>query len=144
MFSIKEPTSNQEIDEYYRLRWILLRRPLGGKKGTETDEFENRSIHRMIKYGSRCVGVGRAHLVDSETAQIRYMAILSKFHGRGLGSKLISELENVLVCMKTKKIFLNSRELAVKFYKKKGYHIIKKVESPFGNINHYRMEKDLF
>ena len=143
MFTIKKPVSKGEINEYYQLRWILLRRPLGGKKGSEMDDNESISIHRMIKNKeNKCIGVGRAHLSD-DVAQIRFMAILSKYQKMGLWSRLISELEKVLVCKKTKKIFLNSREKAITFYKKNGYKIIKEVKSPFGNVKHYRMEKSL-
>ena len=141
MFSIKKPVSKEEINEYYKLRWLLLRRPLGGKRGSEVDDIEKISIHRMIKNkDNKCIGVGRAHIID-DRAQIRFMAILSKYQKMGLGSRMIMELEKVLVCKKTKIIFLNSREKAITFYQKNGYKIIKKVKSPFGKITHFRMEK---
>ena len=143
MFSIIEPISVEEFNEYYKLRWLLLRRPLGGKRGSELDDNENVSIHRMIKKNNKkCIGVGRAHILEN-VAQIRYMAILSKYQKSGLGSMIIKELEEVLVCNKTKKIFLNSRETAIKFYEKNGYKIIKRVKPSFGNIIHYRMEKSI-
>ena len=138
-----EPASAKEFNDYYKLRWLLLRRPLGGKRGSELDDFEKSSIHRMIKNkNNKCIGIGRAHIVD-DSAQIRYMAVLSKYQRLGLGSRLIEELEKVLVCKKTKKIFLNSRKPAIKFYEKNGYEIIKRVDPSFGDIIHYRMEKNI-
>ena len=143
MYSIIKPVSKEELKEYYKLRWLLLRRPLGGKRGSEVDDIEDISIHRMIiNKDNKCIGVGRAHIIDG-IAQIRFMAILSKYQKMGLGSRMIKELEKVLVCKKTKIIFLNSREKAIIFYKNHGYKIIKQVKSPFGEITHYRMEKSL-
>ena len=93
MYIIVEPSSKEEFYDYYRLRWLLLRRPLGGRRGSELDHMENLSIHRMIKDNKGdCIGVGRIQLLTKE-AQIRYMAILKKYQKKGLGSKLIKELE---------------------------------------------------
>ena len=71
------------------------------------------------------------------------MAIKKSCRGKGLGSKMIVALEAVASHNKIKKIFLNSRENAIKFYKKNGYQIINQVDSSFGDIIHYRMEKTL-
>ena len=40
MLKIITPTTKLQIEEYYKLRWSLLRRPWGGKRGSEIDELE--------------------------------------------------------------------------------------------------------
>ena len=65
------------------------------------------------------------------------------FWKKGLGSKIIVELEKITINHRIKKIFLNSRESAIRFYQNNGYHIVNKVGPTFGNIIHYRMEKVL-
>ena len=143
MYRIIDPKNRLIFKEYLYLRWFLLRRPLGGKRGTEVDSLETQSFHRaMVDENNNIIGVGRIHFTN-DIAQIRYMAIKKEFCRRGNGSKLIDALEKIAQSNKIKKIFLNSRINAIPFYKKNGYKKINKVNSSFGKIIHYRMEKIL-
>ena len=117
MFKIINPKTKTQIEEYYKLRWLLLRRPLGGKRGSELDEFESNSFHRAIVDNKNLmVGLGRIHFLGNE-AQIRYMAIKKIFWRKGLGTRMMVELEKIARQNKATKIFLNSRVNAIKFYK---------------------------
>ena len=142
MLKIITPTTKLQIEEYYKLRWSLLRRPWGGKRGSEIDELEEKSFHKAIIINNMIVGIGRIHFID-KLGQIRYMAVKNKFSRKGLGSKIILALEKIAVENNSKKIFLNSRENAIQFYEKNGYLKVKRVKSSFGSIVHYRMEKIL-
>ena len=142
MLKIITPTTKLQIEEYYKLRWSLLRRPWGGKRGSEIDELEEKSFHKAIIINNMVVGIGRIHFID-KLGQIRYMAVKNKFSRKGLGSKIVLALEKIAVENNSKKIFLNSRENAIQFYEKNGYLKVKRVKSSFGSIVHYRMEKVL-
>lgn len=143
MYTIFEPTSKDEFNKYLILRWRLLRFPWGGKKGSEIDDMEGVSIHRAIKdRKGQLVAVGRIHFIN-QNAQIRYMAVQNSHRKKGLGTKLILELEKIALTNKIKMVFLNSRENAIEFYRKNGYSTICETDSSFGNIIHYRMEKNL-
>ena len=143
MCKIINPKKTGNFEEYLKLRWLLLRKPLGGKRGSEVDNLENESFHLAIKNNNNKIfGVGRNHFIN-RISQIRYMAIKREYSHRGYGSKLIKELENIANQNKIHKIFLNSRVNAVYFYEKNGYKKIKRVNPSFGKIIHYRMEKIL-
>ena len=43
------PSNNSDFDKYYYFRWKYLRKDLNQKLGSERDDAENISIHRMIK-----------------------------------------------------------------------------------------------
>ena len=130
-------------EKYLYVRWFLLRKPLGGALGSETDSYEAEAFHMaVIDSNKEIIGVGRIHFIDS-IAQIRYMAITNENRTKGYGSNLMKELEKIALENKIKKIFLNSRISAVDFYLKNGYQKIKKVNPSFGDIIHYRMEKIL-
>ena len=130
-------------NQYLELRWLLLRKPLGGIRGSEVDSMESESFHKAaFDSNGNMIGVGRIHFIGN-IAQIRYMAIIKQFRSKGFGSKLIIELEKIAVENDMKKIFLNSRISAVDFYLKNGYQKIKKINPSFGDIIHYRMEKIL-
>ena len=143
MYKVIDPIEELLFEEYLYLRWLLLRRPLGGKRGTETDHLENNSFHRAIMdQENNIFGVGRIHFINN-IGQIRYMAIKKEFSRRGCGSTLIDSLEKIALDKKVGKIFLNSRINSISFYKKNGYEKINKVSPSFGKIVHYRMEKIL-
>ena len=140
---IKSVSLHNEVlyNQYLELRWLLLRKPLGGIRGTEIDSMESESFHKAaFDSNGNMIGVGRIHF-SGNIAQIRYMAIVKQFRSKGFGSKLIKELEKVAVDNNIKKIFLNYRIKYVDFYLKNGYNKKKSVKPSFGDIIHYRMEK---
>ena len=113
--------------------------------GSERDEREEISIHRMIvdKETGDPLAVGRLQFNSTHEAQIRYMAVADKFQGKGLGSQIISALEDVARGKGIQQIILSARENALQFYKNNGYEIVKKTHLLFGEIQHWLMRKDL-
>ena len=94
---IIEPTTSEEFKKYYNLRYEILRKPWGEPPGSERDEGEETSIHRMIidnKTGN-ALAVGRLQFNSEDEAQIRYMAVADDLQGKGLGSQIISSLEHI-------------------------------------------------
>ena len=142
---IIEPTTSEEFKKYYNLRYEVLRKPWGQPPGSERDEREEASIHRMIvdEETEEAVAVGRLQFNSSHEAQIRYMAVADKFQGKGYGSKIVKVLDNIAREKGSRTIILQSRENAVKFYEKNGYKIIEKSYLLFDEIQHWLMEKEL-
>ncbi|MGC6430119.1 MAG: GNAT family N-acetyltransferase [Jejuia sp.] len=56
--------------------------------------------------------------------QLRGMAILKAFQGKGLGAILISEGEAILKQKHVNLVWCNAREIAVSFYKRNGFKIM--------------------
>jgi predicted GNAT family N-acyltransferase len=63
--------------------------------------------------------------------------------GKGLGSDILRFIEQKAKEKKLKKLILDARDHAVKFYEKNGYKVIGDSYLLFGTIKHFRMEKDL-
>ena len=142
---IIEPTTSEEFKKYYNLRYEVLRKPWGQPSGSERDEREETSIHRMIidnKTGN-ALAVGRLQFNSTHEAQIRFMAVADDLQGKGLGSQIISALENIARGNGIQRIILSSRENALQFYKSNGYAIVEKTHLLFGEIQHWLMEKEL-
>jgi GNAT superfamily N-acetyltransferase len=53
--------------------------------------------------------------------QIRGMAVLEDFQGKGFGAELVKVAENYCINQNVDLIWFNAREIAVSFYKKLGY-----------------------
>ena len=142
---IIEPNTSDEFKIYYNLRYEVLRKPWLQPKGSERDEEEETSLHRMIidEPNGKAVAVGRLQFNTIEEAQIRYMAVSDDYQGMGYGSKIVKVLDNIAREKGSRKIILQSRENAVKFYEKNGYKIIEKSYLLFDEIQHWLMEKEL-
>ena len=140
---ITEPKTEEEFEQYYDLRWRILRQPWNQPHGSEKDEKEEESIHIIVVHNDQVIGCGRGHFNSPIEAQIRYMAVEENFQGKGVGTKILKALEQRLIKKGAKIIILNSRENAVKFYQKHNYKIIEKGSILFDVIEHFKMGKEI-
>ena len=142
---IIEPNTSDEFKIYYDLRYEVLRKPWFQPKGSERDDDDETSLHRMIidKPNGKAVVVGRLQFNSIEEAQIRYMAVSDDYQGKGYGRKMVKALDNIAREKGSRKIILQSRGDAVKFYEKNGYKIIEKSYLLFDEIQHWLMKKEL-
>tara|TARA_Y100000768_G_scaffold385830_1_gene372816 strand:- start:1793 stop:2227 length:435 start_codon:yes stop_codon:yes gene_type:complete len=140
---IREPKTLKEWEDYYNLRWEILRSPLNLGKGSEKDDLEDSAIHRAIFENEKVIGIGRLHFIDKETAQIRYMAVLEECRGKGLGRMIVEEFAQISEKNKIFKIILYARESVIEFYKKLGFETIKKAHR-LESIQHFLMERKIF
>ncbi len=142
MIRISQP-EEKDMDQYFELRWRILRKPWNQPRGSEIDEMDDRAIHLAAYDGDRIVAVARLHFNSEEEAQIRYMAVDERYRNKGIGSEMLKELERIAREKGAKYIVLEARENAVNFYLKNGYVIVKKSFLLFDSIQHYRMMKRL-
>ena len=140
---IYTPQTPKEFQQYYDLRWQILRKPWRQAKGSEQDELEKESIHRMAIADKKIVAVGRLHFANDFTAQVRYMAVAKEYEKQGYGKAILKSLEEFAKEKKVKLILLHARESALGFYENQGYTILKKSHLLFNEIQHYEMQKIL-
>jgi len=142
MLIITYPKTQLETDEYYHLRWKILREPWGQPLGSEKDDMENKSKHFIAVINKVIVAVSRLHLEDS-IAFIRYMAVDTPYQKQGIGKKLLNHVENVAKQMDTTTIRLNAREDYLGFYLKNGYFDCGAGHTLYNTIKHRKMSKHL-
>ncbi len=140
---IVEPKTEEDFDKYHDLRWRILRKPWDQPKGSEKDELEDESIHLMARQSGVDCGVARAHFNSPREAQIRYMAVDEPYRGKGIGSKLLGELEKRIEQKGGRQVTLNARKNALGFYENHGYEIVAKSHTLYGCIEHFKMRKTL-
>lgn len=107
------------------------------------------TIHFGIFKNTRLIGVcsffknPNPNITEKHQYQLRGMAVLKAYQGKGLGKIILQFGEQLLKEKNTKLVWCNAREVALNFYKKNGYQII---GEPF-NIKdiglHYMMYKTL-
>ncbi|MEJ2142957.1 MAG: GNAT family N-acetyltransferase [Gammaproteobacteria bacterium] len=143
-YQISSPSTEKEWNAYYDLRWEILRKPWYQPKGSEKDELEDSSIHKIIlNQDDQILASGRIHFTGKNTAQIRYMAVLPEYRDMGLGTMILNALEEEALKHIAREIILHARESAVAFYEKHGYKIEKASHLLYGDIQHFLMKKKL-
>ncbi len=142
-FAVEHPSTKQDFETYYHLRYQVLRKPWGQPLGSEVDETDDTSIHAFIKDNNIAISCSRLHFIDDKTAQIRYMAVHPDYRGKGLGKLIITYMEDIAQKNNRSKIILHARENAVKFYENCGYTVKETSYLLFGEIQHYLMAKEI-
>ena len=136
------PSSEEDFQRYYELRWKILRKQWSQPLGSERDDLDDTSYHVMISEKDRIpIGIGRLHFNNTHEAQIRYMAVDDEYQGKGVGTLIMDALEKHAKEKGAHYIILNARENAILFYQKNGYKIEKKSYLLFNYIQHYNMKK---
>ena len=139
-----EPSTPEEYQRYYALRWKILRSPWDQPRGSEKDELEKTSHHLMIVERNRdVIAVGRLHFNNIGEAQLRYMAVDVARQRRGAGTLLLEALEHKAAELGADCIVLDAREHALRFYHKHGYQAEGPGHTLFNTIPHIKMRKNI-
>ena len=144
MLIIRIPETPQEWEQYYQLRYTVLREPWGQLKGSEVLQDENQSDHVMVidSETHEIVGVARMQTNTPTQGQVRCVAVAPHTQGQGVGKLLMKYLEELAQQKGIKEIILDARENAVKFYLSIGYEVFEDSYLLFGEIQHWKMRKD--
>ena len=138
------PSTAADFEQYYRLRYDVLRAPWQQPPGSEKADDDATAIHAlMLNEEGTAVGVCRLHLQTPQEAQIRFMAVHPNYQGQGLGKELLQYLEDEARKQGAQYITLQARENALDFYRSCGYTLQAKTHLLYGIIQHYQMRKDL-
>jgi thioesterase domain-containing protein len=142
VFTIATPKTEKELDDYFHFRWQWLREPWGYPIGSEKDEYETVSEHRVILNPSgEIVACGRIHLNTSEEAQIRHIAVDKRYRRKGVGQIILSALESVARDLGAERAVTNSRETSMSFFSACGFQIEKEAPNELGKLKRTHMFK---
>jgi len=140
---LAEPRTPDEFEEYYDLRWRILRKPWTDEKQTGQDEYERTAIHLAAWDGNKLVGTGRCYFISPNEAMIRGMAVEDGYKNQGIGSMILKGLEERAMQVGATRIVLHARESALEFYRKNHYRVVERSYTLFHSIVHWRMYKDV-
>ncbi len=141
---IAQPSNQTELDNYFDLRWRILRQPLGMPKGSEKDQVEEIS-HHLCAYAEdgRLMGVAKFKPITKLLAQVSHVAVEERDRGQGVGSALVKNLEQELIAQGYKEAFLTAREINIPYFEKLGYELGEETVSPLPRIKLFKMHKAL-
>jgi len=141
---VRPPKTPEEFQRYRDLRWKILRAPHNQPKITEEDDAGNNDFPIMVcEVDGIPIGVGRAHILSEDEAQIRSISVEPEWEGKGIGTIVLKELEKIVTSKGAKRIIIHARNSAVEFYKKYGYKEVEPSYTLFDEIEHTLMEKTI-
>lgn len=143
MLITRIPETVHEWEQYYQLRYTVLREPWGQLKGSEVLQDEDQADHAMVidDETHEIVGVARMQTNSPTQGQVRCVAVAPHVQGKGVGKLLMKYLEELAQKKGIEEIILDARENAVKFYQSIGYEIFEDSYLLFGEIQHWKMRK---
>ncbi|MCW9047339.1 MAG: GNAT family N-acetyltransferase [Gammaproteobacteria bacterium] len=141
--TLTQPETDKDFQQYYNLRWRILRKPWGKTEGSERDITDINCYHIMAVINGDVAGVARLEFTDNGFSQLRYMAVDDIYQGKGVGRSILDHMEQYSKDNNARELFLHARQNALGFYEKSGYQITEKSYLLFDSIQHYKMVKIL-
>ena len=138
---IRSPRTDVEWENYYNLRYRILRQPWGQPLGSERNEGDTTGIHLALFDYDRIRAIARLDISGVGEGQVRFVAVDKSVQGKGFGKLIMKEAESVSISRGDIRMILHAREVAVDFYKSQGYEILEKSHVLFERIQHYLMQK---
>lgn len=141
---IRKPLSPKEWDDYYELRYRVLRKPLCQPIGSERNDGDLSGEHFALYDDNGFLrAIARLDESGDHTAQVRFVAVDENMQGKGYGRSIMNATEDRARSKGKRKMILHARDYAVDFYHKLGYTLIEPSHKLFGVLQHYLMEKEL-
>ncbi len=152
-FAIRKPRTVEEFQEYYDVRYKVLREPLGLPRGSETarppiNEISGIHLYAYLPAEKKMIGAVMG-FIGKEYAKVHALGVFDEYQGCGIGKALMLALEEEFKKRGATKVYLNSRTHTERFYQKLGYasvHTMTKEEAlriTGMDIIFIRMEKSL-
>lgn len=143
MYVIKIEFGTPEYDEAVRLRYDVLRKPLGLEFTAEQLALEYEDIH-LAAYDIhfRLMGCLILSLANETSMKMRQVAVAEAFQRNGVGKRMALHAEALAAKSGCTNIFCHARDVAVPFYESLGYT---KEGKPFKEvgITHFKMKKKI-
>lgn len=138
---IRTPITPKEWEQYYAMRYDVLRKPLNQPIGSERNDGDLIGIHFALYEDGMLRAIARLDKVDETTAQTRFVAVDPVVQGKGFGKLIMDAVEAKSLARGDKKMILHARDYALQFYLRLGYTEIEKSYKLFDVLQHYLMEK---
>jgi predicted GNAT family N-acyltransferase len=133
---------SDKYEQLLQLRIEVLLKPIGVDSSFIQPQQEKNDTFIGAFDGKKLVGCCVLTARNSDTMQLRQMAVETRLQGQGLGAAIVQFAEQVTKEKGFGTMLLHARSPVVAFYEKSGYRI---TGEPFEEVGilHYRMEKKI-
>ena len=140
---IRKPITDAEWNDYYDLRYRILRAPLDKPRGSEKNDEDLTGVHFALYENNILKAIARLDRADDSIAQVRFVAVEENVRGKGYGKAIMIATEKAAKDRGDVEMILQARDYAVDFYLKLDYELVEKSHLLFGILQHYKMNKPL-
>ena len=120
-FEIRLIQSQNEKEEMYYQRWLVLRSPINMPRGTEKDEYDDTALHLIVVLNHQIIGSARLRELSTNLGSISYVSVLAKFQSQGVGTALVKRLIKIAQEKHFKSLRVMTRINALRFYRRIGF-----------------------
>ncbi len=138
---IRSPKSEVEWEQYYSLRYRILRQPWNQPRGSERNEGDEIGLHFALYENEILKAIARLDINDEKSAQVRFMAVETEIQRKGYGKQVMLAVESYCKSISISEIILHAREVAIPFYESLDYQLVEKSHLLFNEIQHHLMSK---
>ncbi len=139
---IRTPETDREWQDYYSLRYEILRKPLNQPLGSERNEGDQTGKHFALYDSGELRAIARLDQAEPFISQVRFVAVDTRVQGKGYGRKIMEAVEQYSSSNGNVKMILHARDYAVDFYLRLDYQLIEKSHKLYGVLQHFLMEKN--
>jgi len=134
--------NDSELDGAFEVRRVVFVEEQNVDEDEEYDGLDYEALQMVVKKDNEIIGTARVRFLDDGEAKIERMAVLKPFRQRGIGSGVMSFLDNELKVRHIRHIVLHAQYVVIPFYEACGYSTR---GSPFweAGIKHIAMEKQI-
>ena len=139
---VKLVETHHEMEACVDLRVRVFVDEQGSPLDEEIDEYDRPAVHAAAILDGRVVGTGRLYRPGSGETQIGRMAVDPAYRRRGIGSLILSFLEEVAISRGDTEVVLHAQTYVTRFYER---HTYVAQGGPFmeAGIEHVKMVKSL-
>ena len=140
--SYKLVTGAEELKAAFEVRKQVFVEEQGIAEELELDGHDGEALHIVVQNGERTIGTTRVLFPAPGQAKIERMAVLKPYRHQGIGSGIISFLDEELKSRQVEQMVLHAQYPAVNFYKSCGFE---ESGPPFweAGIKHIKMARQL-
>ena len=141
-FIYKLVSSVTELEEALEVRREVFVKEQSVSPEEEYDGYDEEALHMVVIDRGKVIGTARVRFLSDRLAKIERMAILRSFRRRGIGSGILSFLNEQIGDKQVDELVLHAQHSVMAFYKSCGF---KETGSPFleAGIQHIKMKKRL-
>ena len=140
---IRAPKNELEWEQYYDLRYRVLRQPWNQPRGSERNDGDATGVHFAVYENENLKAIARLDINDEKIAQVRFVAVETEIQRKGYGKQVMLAIESYCKTKNSSEIILHAREIAIPFYQNLNYVLIEKSHLLFNEIQHFLMTKKI-
>ena len=118
---VKLVETHHEMEACVDLRVRVFVDEQGSPPDEEIDEYDRPAVHAAAILDGRVIGTGRLYRPGSGETQIGRMAVDPAYRRRGIGSLLLSFLEEVAIRQGDTEVVLHAQTYVTRFYEGHAY-----------------------